>query len=328
MNIKDCQDVLRVSDLRVRVPVKRKVGPLILRKEVEIIHGLSFAISRGKTLGIVGESGCGKSTTALSSLGLIPRSAKSISVCGHEACDNSKKAMSFVRRHVSIVLQNPMESLDPRKKLADSIAQPLWVHNYGSRREVEKRVTEVLDLVALSSSIGERYPHEVSGGQRQRVAIARAITLNPILIVCDEPLAALDVSIQSQIMNLLQRLQQEIGMSYLFISHDLASVRYLCDTVAVMYSGDIVEMGENESFFEKQLHPYSKALLSAVPVPDPKVERGRQHILLEGDVPSIVDPPEGCPFRPRCPSAQKICGEKKPAFEENEKGGCVACHFA
>ena len=307
--------------------------------EVSAVAGLSFDIRSGSTLGLVGESGCGKSTTARSILRLIEPTSGEVVLRrpleggGTEQIDviaADRKRLRELRRHMQIVFQDPFASLNPRMSVGTAIGELLHVHTDMSRSEREKRVQELLALVGMNPNVADRYPHEFSGGQRQRIGVARALALNPGFLILDEPVSALDVSIQAQVLNLLEELQDQIGLTYLFIAHDLAVVRHICDDTAVMYLGKIVEQASTDELFARPMHPYTHALLSAVPTPNPRIQRQRSRILLEGDVPSPLNPPSGCRFHTRCPIGKdkEICRIEEPPLEEQAPGHRVACHFA
>ncbi|WP_018800564.1 ABC transporter ATP-binding protein [Salinispora arenicola] len=313
--------VAELADLAVWFPTPAGV--------VRAVDGVSLRVRRGETLGLVGESGSGKSTTGLALLRLVEPTAGEVRVAGQDVTRWSRRRLRRLRRRVAMVFQDPQASLDPRHTVGASIAEPLAVHRLtagGSARR--DRVAELLDLVGLRRDLADRHPHELSGGQRQRVGIARALAGEPELIVLDEPIASLDLSVQAQIMNLLRGLQRELGLTYLFISHDLAAVEHMSDRVAVMYLGRIVESGTPAQIWREPAHPYTAALLSAVPVADPPVQRGRQRIILAGDVPSPIDPPTGCRFRTRCPQARPDCARTDPVLVEIGSGHQAACLFA
>ena len=280
------------------------------RRLLRAVDGVSFELRRGETLGLVGESGCGKSTVARTVVGLLPATAGSVRFEGTELTRLSRREWRPYRRRIQMIFQDPYASLDPRQTVASILAEPLVIHRIGRPRARRLRVVQLLEAVGLDPRHVYRYPHEFSGGQRQRIGIARALALEPDVIVCDEPVSALDVSIQSQIVNLLAELQERFDLAYLFIAHDLALVRHICRRVAVMYLGRIVESAEREELFARPAHPYTRALLSAVPQADPLVESTRERIVLEGDVPSPLSPPAGCPFHPRCPERGKVEGER------------------
>lgn len=319
--------ILEVSNLKKHFPimkglVRRKVG------DVRAVDGISFQIQKGETLGLVGESGCGKSTTGRVILQLDRATEGSVKYEGDELVGKNTRQMRVLRPNMQMVFQDPHASLNPRMTVASIIEEPLIEHRFGNRNERLAWIEELLGLVGLSPAHANRYPHEFSGGQRQRIGIARAIALNPRFVVCDEPIAALDVSIQAQVVNLLERLQNELGLTYLFISHDLSMVRHLADRVAVMYLGRMVELASVDALYESPQHPYTQALHSAVPVPNPVVEFGRERIILKGDIPSPSNPPSGCSFHTRCPIATPECAERVPEWRETDPGHWVACHLA
>ncbi|MEU8336563.1 ABC transporter ATP-binding protein [Micromonospora tulbaghiae] len=317
----DTPDVVaELDDLKVHFPTPAGT--------VRAVDGVSLAVRRGETLGLVGESGSGKSTAGLALLRLVDPTAGRVRVAGEDVTRWSRRRLRATRRHVAMVFQDPQASLDPRRTVGDSIAEPLIVHRLATSAAARRaRVAELLDLVGLRADTAGRYPHELSGGQRQRVGVARALAGEPDLIVLDEPIASLDLSVQAQIMNLLRHLQRDLGLTYLFIAHDLAAVEHMSDRIAVMYLGRIVETGPPERIYRHPAHPYTAALLSAVPVADPRVERERRRIVLTGDIPSPVDPPSGCRFRTRCPQARPACAETDPALAEVDPGHHAACLF-
>jgi len=322
--------LLEVRDLKKHFPIKSGV----LKRQtgtVYAVDGVSFSIEKGETLGLVGESGCGKSTTGRALLRLIEATSGSVDFEGIDVMSASGGEMQKLRRDMQIIFQDPYASLNPRMHVRDIVGESLKIHGIGTKEERKKRVLELLDTVGLSAEHADRYPHEFSGGQRQRIGIARALALNPKLIICDEPVSALDVSIRAQVINLLEDLQDEFDLTYLFIAHDLSVVKHISDRVAVMYLGKIVEISDSALLYDVPQHPYTEALLSAVPIPDPHTERARRRIILEGDVPSPANPPKGCVFHPRCPRAQEICATAMPQLantggDAGEKHQ-VACYF-
>ena len=319
--------LLRVGNLVKHFPITRgffqkQVGA------VRAVDDISFEVKRGETLGLVGESGCGKSTTGRAILQLHRPTSGSVEFDGTDLTKLKGEDLRKMRRKMQMIFQDPYASLNPRMTVGEIIREPLIVHNVVTEAEGTERVKELLDLVRLNPSFASRYPHEFSGGQRQRVGIARALALQPSFIVCDEPISALDVSIQAQVVNLLQELQDQFNLTYLFIAHDLSMVRHISDRVAVMYLGVVVELTTRNELYNNPLHPYTQALLSAVPIPDPIAETTRKRTILVGDVPSPVNPPSGCRFRTRCPIAESICAESRPEFREVKPGHFVACFFA
>ena len=320
-------ELLRVENLKVHFPLTRGVLFKHAVGIVKAVDGVSFAIDRGETLGLVGESGCGKSTTSLAVLRMQPVSAGRIVFEGVDITAQDRGSGTF-RRRMQMVYQDPYGSLDPRMTVRDIVGEPLTVHRVTqTRAEYDERVAALLATVGLLPAMAERYPHEFSGGQRQRIAIARALALEPSLVICDEPVSALDVSIQAQVINVLMELQQRLQLSYLFVAHDLAVVRHISHRVAVMYLGRIVEIAERDTLFRQPLHPYTQALLAAVPVADPVAERQRARQVLRGEVPSVMRPPSGCRFHPRCPRAMDVCRERDPALSDLGGGRAVACHL-
>ena len=322
--------LIQVRDLKKYFPIKRGV----LRKTVghiKAVDGVSFDIYKGETLGLVGESGCGKSTTGRAILQLEVPTAGSVKFADNELTEIGRSDMRRARRHMQMIFQDPYASLNPRMTVGNIISEPLAIHGIGDSASRKERVQELLRVVGLNPYFVSRYPHEFSGGQRQRIGVARALATNPSFIVADEPISALDVSIQAQVVNMLDDLKAELGLTYLFIAHDLSMVRYISDRVAVMYLGRIVELSDRNEIYEHPLHPYTQALLSAIPVPDPDKESRRQRIILEGDVPSPANPPAGCRFNPRCGYATDICREVDPEFRNlgtAVKPHMVACHHA
>jgi oligopeptide transport system ATP-binding protein len=318
--------LLRVENLVKHFPIYRG----ILQRQVgavRAVDGVSFAVKRGETLGLVGESGCGKSTTGRAVLQLHRPTSGHVYYDGTDLVSLASEDMRKMRRKVQMIFQDPYASLNPRMTVGEIIGEPLQVHTTVSKKELQDRVAQLLELVRLNPSFSVRYPHEFSGGQRQRIGIARALALQPSFIVCDEPISALDVSIQAQVVNLLEDLQKEFTLTYLFIAHDLSMVRHISDRVAVMYLGIIVELADRQTLYNNPLHPYTQALLSAVPIADPVLEEGRKRVILEGDVPSPVNPPSGCRFRTRCPIAKDFCADSQPEFREVQPDHFVACHL-
>jgi oligopeptide transport system ATP-binding protein len=319
--------LVKVENLKKYFPVTR--GIVIQRTvgAVRAVDDISFTIARGETLGLVGESGCGKTTAGRTLLGLYPATSGEIAIDGHNLRHAKGSELLAIRRKAQMIFQDPYASLNPRWTVNSIVNEPLRVHKLIKNRQGRiDRVKELLELVGLNARHVNRFPHEFSGGQRQRIGIARALASEPLFIVCDEPISALDVSIQAQVVNLLEDLQDRLELTYLFIAHDLSMVRHICDRVAVMYLGIIVELAERNELYENPLHPYTQALLSAVPIPDPKKDRARQRIILTGDVPSPLNPPPGCRFHPRCPIAKEHCSRLVPEWREVKPGHWVACH--
>jgi oligopeptide transport system ATP-binding protein len=318
------QVLLRVRDLRMWFPIMRGVLQRHVA-DVKAVDGLNFDVYRGETLGLVGESGCGKSTTGRAILQLYRPTAGEVSFNGQDLTKIKGDLLRQMRRQMQMIFQDPYASLNPGMTVGGIVGEPLEVHNIGTRSERMDRVRELLQVVGLNPYFINRYPHEFSGGQRQRIGVARALAVNPSFIVCDEPISALDVSIQAQIINLLEDLQSQFGLTYLFIAHDLSVVRHISDRVAVMYLGKIMELTTRDELYANPMHPYSQALLSAVPIPDPVIEEKRKRIILEGDVPTPVNPPVGCNFCTRCPKVLDICKEQEPDFRDYGAGHYVAC---
>jgi len=322
------EPLVRVENLTKHFPIRK--GMLIERVvgAVQAVDNISFTINRGETLGMVGESGCGKTTAGRTLLGLYPATSGKTIIDGHSVYEARGSELMKVRRKAQMIFQDPYASLNPRWTVNSIVSEPLRVHNLiNTRKERDERVKELLELVGLNARHINRFPHEFSGGQRQRIGIARALASEPLFVVCDEPISALDVSIQAQVVNLLEKLQDQLGLTYLFVAHDLSMVRHICDRVAVMYLGVMVELAERDELYENPLHPYTKALLSAVPVPDPRKERERKRVILSGDVPSPINPPSGCRFHPRCPVAVERCKAEVPEWREVRPGHHVACHL-
>ena len=322
MSDRSNQPLLEVKDLKQHFNIN--MG-LFKSKPLKAVDGVSFSIRKGETLGLVGESGCGKTTVGRTILHLYKPTSGEVWYNGKRIA--TKEDINEFRKKATMVFQDPYSSLNPRMTVSDIIGEPLDVHKlYSSKEERRERILELMGHVGLNSEHASRYAHEFSGGQRQRIGIARALAVNPDFIVCDEPVSALDVSIQAQVINMFDELQEKLSLTYLFIAHDLLVVRHISDRIAVMYLGKMVELADAEEIYNHPLHPYSKSLLSAVPIPDPKIARANQRIMLTGDIPSPLNAPSGCPFRTRCPHATKLCAESMPEFREVSSGHFVACH--
>ena len=319
--------LLEVRNLKMYFPITQ--GIILQRRVgyVQAVDNVSFHIRRGETLGLVGESGCGKSTTGRTILQLYRPTEGTVDFLGKDLTKLKGGELRRMRREMQMIFQDPYASLNPRMTVGSIIGEPLEIHRLARGKAKQERIQELLRIVGLNPYFANRYPHEFSGGQRQRIGIARALAVEPSFIVCDEPISALDVSIQAQIINLLEELQDQLGLTYLFIAHDLAVVRHISDRVAVMYVGKIVEVADRDSLYQNALHPYTLALLSAVPVPDPEIERRRRRIILAGDVPSPVNPPTGCRFNPRCMYAEENCRTDEPPLAEHKPAHWAACHY-
>jgi oligopeptide/dipeptide ABC transporter ATP-binding protein len=319
------ENLLEVKNLKKYFPVKAGIFKRTVA-HVKAVDDISFTVKEGETLGLVGESGCGKSTTGRTILRLLEATAGEVVFEGKNVMELNKKQMRAIRRDMQIIFQDPYASLNPRMTVADIVGEPLDIHNLAkNKKERNEKVREILENVGLGSEYMHRYPHEFSGGQRQRIGVARALAVDPKLIIADEPVSALDVSVQAQVVNLLQDLQKEYGLTYLFIAHDLSVIKHISDRVAVMYLGKIVELTDKKELFKNPIHPYTQSLLSAIPEADPKKKKDR--IILEGDVPSPINPPSGCRFHPRCPKAFEPCSVKEPEFKEYGDGHFAACHL-
>ena len=317
--------LVRVENLKKYFPIYKGLTVKSLIGQVKAVDGVSFDVIRGETLGLVGESGCGKTTIGRVLLQLYPATEGKIIFDEFDLTKMKERELRKLRPRMQMIFQDPYASLNPRMKIGKIIAEPLLIHTKLSRSERLNRVRELLEIVGLNPRFVDRFPYEFSGGQRQRVGIARALALNPDLIVCDEPISALDVSVQAQVVNLLYDLQERFGLTYVFIAHDLSMVQHISNRVAVMYLGKLMELAPRAELFNQPLHPYSKALLSAVPIPDPILERKRKRTILEGDLPSPSNPPKGCPFNTRCPIAVERCFREEPTFRESHPGHFVAC---
>ena len=324
----DQEVLLSVQDLHKHFPIRDGVIFSRVKGYVHAVDGISFDIFKGETLGLVGESGCGKSTTGRTILQLQRPTSGKVIFEGKNLAALQGGELRAVRRDLQIIFQDPYACLDPRMSVAQLIGEPMRIHGIAKGEDRTRRIKHLMELVGLNPAFINRFPHEFSGGQRQRIGIARALALEPKLIVCDEPISALDVSVQAQVVNLLEDLQKEMGLTYLFIAHDLSMVRHISNRIAVMYLGVIVELAEGNELYDRPLHPYTQALLSAVPYPDPFIEEERKRIILEGDVPSPINPPSGCRFRTRCRFAKDICAKERPEFREYQPGHFAACHFA
>ena len=322
------QALIQVQNLKKYFPIYR--GAVLQRQvgDIKAVDGVSFDIYPGETLGLVGESGCGKTTTGRTILQLYEPTDGQIVFEGVDLTTLKENDLRRMRSHMQMIFQDPYASLNPRMTVGSIISAPLEVHKIARGKEKRERVDELLELVGLNPEFVNRYPHEFSGGQRQRIGIARALALSPDLIICDEPISSLDVSIQAQVVNLLEDLQEQLGLTYLFIAHDLSMVRHISDRMAVMYLGKIVEMADRDEIYLHPLHPYTQALMSAVPVPDPDIAETRHRIILEGDIPSPANPPVGCNFNTRCPVAREICFQEEPSYREIKGNHWTACHFA
>ncbi|MYL39391.1 ABC transporter ATP-binding protein [Halobacillus litoralis] len=315
------EKVLEVKQLKKHFDIGRN-------QTLKAVDGISFDIYEGETFGLVGESGCGKSTTGRTMMNLYPVTDGEVLYKGKRVHNRSEQEQFQLKRDMQMIFQDPYASLNPRSTVAEIIAEPMEIHKlFRTKRERLERVYELLEEVGLNRDHANRYPHEFSGGQRQRIGIARALALDPSVIIADEPISALDVSVQAQVVNLLERLQEEKGLTYLFIAHDLSMVRHISDRIGVMYLGRLVELTSSDQLYKNPLHPYTKALLSAIPIPDPDLEDEREQMIIEGEIPSPIDPPSGCVFRTRCPAAMEKCAEVVPEWQEIESGHHVACHL-
>jgi oligopeptide/dipeptide ABC transporter ATP-binding protein len=321
--------LIEVQDLKMHFPLTQGIIFQRVVGHVRAVDGISFSIERGKTLGLVGESGSGKTTIGRTIIRLYKPTEGKILFNNQNLALLSGEPLRQMRQNIQMVFQDPYASLNPRFTIGSLIAEPMHIYRLGSAQEIREKTEELLRVVGLRPEYIDRYPHEFSGGQRQRIVVARALSINPQFIIADEPVSALDVSVRAQVLNLLQRLQRQFNLTYLFVSHDLSVVRHVADRIAVMYLGKIVELADRDELYTAPKHPYTKALLSAVPIPDPKVERRRQRIILSGDLPSPINIPKGCRFHTRCPMAQSICREVEPAFEAKEgREHYAACHFS
>ncbi len=321
--------LLEVRDLKMHFPLTQGIIFQRVVGYVRAVDGVSFSVERGKTLGLVGESGSGKTTIGRTIIRLYKPTSGQILFENHDLSQLSNEEMRLARRRIQMIFQDPYASLNPRFTIGSLIAEPMHIYKVGTNQEIRERTEELLRIVGLRPEYIDRYPHEFSGGQRQRIAVARAISINPDCVIADEPVSALDVSIRAQVLNLMERLQRELHLTYLFVSHDLSVVRHVADRIAVMYLGKIVELSDRDELYAAPKHPYTRALLSAVPLPDPKLEKKRKRIILTGDLPSPINIPTGCRFHTRCPMAQEICREVEPPFEAKEgHEHYAACHFS
>jgi len=327
MTTPNSNDLMIVQDLKKYFPVRSGLMQRVTA-HVKAVDGVSFTIQSGECLGMVGESGCGKTTVGRTILRLVEPTAGSVVFDGQDIAKADAKTLKAMRRNMQIIFQDPYSSLDPRVPIGESISEGLLIHGMKDSRQRNAIVVDMLRKVGMEEYHSRRYPHEFSGGQRQRIGIARALALRPKFIVCDEPVSALDVSIQSQVLNILRDLQHEFGLTFLFIAHNLSVVEHISDRVAVMYLGKMAELTDREELFRDPRHPYTQALMSAIPIPDPKVKGKRARIVLKGDVPSPLNPPPGCRFHTRCPIAQDVCSKQEPEFRELKPGHWAACHFA
>src|SRR5256712_1588833 len=318
-----------VRDLKMHFPLTQGIIRQRVIGYVRAVDGVSFSIERGQTMGLVGESGSGKTTIGRTIVRLYKPTAGQIMFGDKDMAPMGGEELRQLRRRVQMILQDPFASLNPRFTIGSLIAEPMHIYRIGSNKEINERTVELLRVVGLRPEYIDRYPHEFSGGQRQRIAVARALSINPEFVIADEPVSALDVSVRAQVLNLLQRLQQQFNLTYLFVSHDLSVVRHVADRIAVMYLGKIVELADRDELYASPKHPYTQALLSAIPIPDPQIEKRRKRIILSGDLPSPINIPSGCRFHTRCPMAQQICREVDPAFERKEgREHYAACHFS
>ncbi len=321
--------LIDIRDLKMHFPLTKGIIFQRVVGHVRAVDGVSFSIEQGQTLGLVGESGSGKTTIGRTIVRLYKPTGGQILFGDQDLAKMDGEDLRQIRRRVQMVFQDPFASLNPRYTIGSLIAEPMHIYNLGSKNEIRDKTAELLSVVGLRAEYIDRYPHEFSGGQRQRIAVARALAINPEFVIADEPVSALDVSIRAQVLNLLQRLQKQFNLTYLFVSHDLSVVRHVADRIAVMYLGKIVELADRDELYAAPKHPYTQALLSAVPIPDPQIEKRRQRIILSGDLPSPINIPTGCRFHTRCPMAQQICREIEPAFEAKEgREHYAACHFS